>query len=154
MNYTVDLKPRAIKDLKHLQKQDASRIADALERLQSDLTGDVKKLTNFTPEYRLRVGQFRVLFEIENETQIISLSRCSSARGIPVEGEIKMVTLHPSILERDGKKAFAVLPYEEFLKIEEELDDLEDIKDLRTAKAEEVTASTVSLASVRNELKI
>jgi len=71
MNYTVELKPRAIKDLKHLQKQDASRIADALERLQSDLTGNVKKLTNFTPEYRLRVGQFRVLFEIENETQII-----------------------------------------------------------------------------------
>ena len=71
MNYTVDLKPRAIRDLKHLQKQDASRIADALERLQSDLTGDVKKLTNFTPEYRLRVGQFRVLFEIENETRII-----------------------------------------------------------------------------------
>ena len=55
MNYTVELKPRAIKDLKHLQKQDALRIADALERLQSDLTGDVKKLTNFTPEYRLRV---------------------------------------------------------------------------------------------------
>ena len=71
MNYTVDLKPRAIKDLKRLQKQDASRIADALERLQSDLTGDVKKLTNFTPEYRLRVGQFRVLFEIESETRII-----------------------------------------------------------------------------------
>ena len=71
MNYTVELKPRAIKDLKHLQKQDASRITDALERLQSDLTGDVKKLTNFTPEYRLRVGQFRVLFEIENETRII-----------------------------------------------------------------------------------
>ncbi len=71
MNYTVDLKPRAIKDLGHLQKQDASRIADALERLHSDLTGDVKKLTNFTPQYRLRVGQFRVLFEIENETRII-----------------------------------------------------------------------------------
>lgn len=30
--------------------------------------------------------------------------------------EIEMVTLHPSILERDGKKAFAVLPYEEFAK--------------------------------------
>jgi len=27
-----------------------------------------------------------------------------------------MVTLHPSILEHDGKKAFAVLPYEEFVK--------------------------------------
>ena len=71
MNYTVELKPKAIKDLRHLQKQDASRIADALERLETDLTGNVKKLTNFTPEYRLRIGQFRVLFEIENETRII-----------------------------------------------------------------------------------
>lgn len=65
-----------------------------------------------------------------------------------------MVTLHPNILERDGKKAFAVLPYEEFMKIEEELGDLEDIKDLRSAKAEETIAATVSLASVRKELKI
>ena len=65
-----------------------------------------------------------------------------------------MVTLHPNILERDGKKAFAVLPYEEFVKIEEELDNFEDIKDLRAAKAEEATASTASLASARKELKI
>ena len=71
MKYTVELKPRAIKDLKHLQKQDAARIANAMERLESDLTGDVKKLTNFTPEYRLRVGQYRVLFEIENENKVI-----------------------------------------------------------------------------------
>ncbi len=61
---TVELKPRAIKDMRNLQRQDSSRIVDALERLQLDLAGDVKKLTNFTPEYRLRVGQFRVLFEI------------------------------------------------------------------------------------------
>ena len=71
MNYTVELKPRAIKDLKHMQRQDASVLADALERLQSDMAGDVKKLTNITPEYCLRVGHFRVLFEIENGTRII-----------------------------------------------------------------------------------
>jgi len=35
------------------------------------MLGNGWKLTNFTPEYRLRIGQFRVLFEIENETQII-----------------------------------------------------------------------------------
>jgi len=29
--------------------------------------GDFKKLTNFTPEYRLRVGDYRVLFETEND---------------------------------------------------------------------------------------
>jgi len=65
-----------------------------------------------------------------------------------------MVTLHPNILERDGKKAFAVLPYEEFVRIGEELLDFEDLKDLRAAKAEEASASTTSLASVRKRLKI
>ena len=71
MNYTVGLKPRASKDLRRIQKQDASRIADALERLTDDFFGDVKRLTNFTPEYRLRVGQYRVLFEVENENEIV-----------------------------------------------------------------------------------
>jgi mRNA interferase RelE/StbE len=71
MNYTVELKPRAIKDLKHMQRQDASVLADALGRLQADMAGDVKKLTNITPEYRLRFGHFRALFEIENGTRIV-----------------------------------------------------------------------------------
>ena len=83
-----------------------------------------------------------------------SIASFTGARRIGRTGEIKMVTLHPNILERDSKKAFAVLPYEEFVKIEEELDDLEDIKNLRAIKAEEANAPTASLASVRKELKI
>jgi len=71
MKYTVGLKPRATKDLRRLQKQDATRVADALERLTDGLSEDVKRLTNFNPEYRLRVGQYRVLFEIENDREIV-----------------------------------------------------------------------------------
>lgn len=71
MNYTVELKPKAIKDLRRLQKRDATRIADALDRLKIDLGGDVKRLTNFTPEYRMRMGQFRALFEIEDNQRIV-----------------------------------------------------------------------------------
>lgn len=48
-----------------------------------------------------------------------------------------MLTLHPNILEKDGKKEFAILPYEEFLRLQEELEDFEDIKELRAAKAVE-----------------
>ena len=71
MKYTVGLRPRATKDLRRLQKQDATRVADALERLTDGLSGDVKRLTNVSPEYRLRVGQYRVLFEIENDKEIV-----------------------------------------------------------------------------------
>jgi uncharacterized heparinase superfamily protein len=65
-----------------------------------------------------------------------------------------MVTLHPNILKHNGKKAFAVLPYEEFVKIEEELQDFEDLKDLRMAKTEEANAPATALSSIRKELKI
>lgn len=71
MKYTVGLKPRAKKDLHRIQKQDATRIANALEQLEDNLSGDVKRLTNYTPEYRLRVGSYRVLFEVENEKGIV-----------------------------------------------------------------------------------
>ena len=63
-----------------------------------------------------------------------------------------MVRLHPNILERDGKKAFVILPYEEFLTIKEELEDYEDIKELRAAKAKESTAPTVSLSKAKKDL--
>lgn len=43
----------------------------ALEKLRDDLAGDVKRLTNFTPEYRLRVGDYRVSFEIEQTNQVV-----------------------------------------------------------------------------------
>ena len=41
------------------------------EALQNDLAGDVKHLTHFTPEYRLRVGNYRILFEVEGSTVVV-----------------------------------------------------------------------------------
>ena len=65
-----------------------------------------------------------------------------------------MLTLHPNILELEGKKAFAVLPYEEFKRVQEKLCDYEDIRKLRDAKAEEAKANTTPLHFVREELNI
>jgi mRNA interferase RelE/StbE len=67
----VELKPQAIRDLRGLQKQEAARIATKLAELESGLTGNIKRLTNFTPEYRLRVGNYRVLFEVEEDTVVV-----------------------------------------------------------------------------------
>ena len=71
MNYQIEFKPRAIKDLKALPAIEHRRIVPKIEALEVDLAGDVKKLTNFTPEYRLRVGNYRVLFEVEEDRVII-----------------------------------------------------------------------------------
>ena len=64
MEYEIEFKPKAIKDLDSLQRDDARRIVERIKRMRNNLEGDVKHLTNFTPEYRLWVGDFRVLFEL------------------------------------------------------------------------------------------
>ena len=69
--YRAELKPRALKDLKAIPAKDARKLLDGIERMQDGLEGDVKCLTNHTPEYRLRVGTFRVLFELENDRIVI-----------------------------------------------------------------------------------
>ena len=71
MKYEVQLKPHAIKDLHRIAKNYANRIISAMEKLENDLSGDVKRLTNYSPEYRLRVGDYRALFELEQENHIV-----------------------------------------------------------------------------------
>jgi PHD/YefM family antitoxin component YafN of YafNO toxin-antitoxin module len=45
------------------------------------------------------------------------------------------MSIHPQIIEKNGKKEFVVLPYEEFLRLQEELEDYQDLKTLREEKA-------------------
>ena len=60
MKYLVQFKPKAIKDLGKLPIEVQNRILTKIETMEDNLQGDVKRLTNFTPEYRLRVGDYRV----------------------------------------------------------------------------------------------
>ncbi|HAC63350.1 MAG TPA: prevent-host-death family protein [Cyanothece sp. UBA12306] len=65
-----------------------------------------------------------------------------------------MIELHPEFLTKNGKKEFAVLSYEEFLKIQELLENLEDLEDLRKAKEEETDIPSYSLDEVKKMLDI
>jgi len=66
----------------------------------------------------------------------------------------KMFTLHPQIIKKAGTKEFVVLPYEDFLTIQKELEDYEDLRLLRESKALEKEAPTTSLANVKKDFAI
>jgi hypothetical protein len=68
------------------------------------------------------------------------------------KGDKQLIELHPEFLTKNGQKEFAILPYEEFLKIQELLEDLEDLKDLGEAKQEEKDTPSVSLDEVKKML--
>ena len=65
-----------------------------------------------------------------------------------------MISLHPEFLTKDGKKQFAVLPYDEFVALQEVLADAADLIDLREAKADEAAADTVPLSEVKGRLRL
>jgi len=69
--YQVELKPKAVKDLKSLPKADQARVAIRLQAMENNLEGDVKRLTNHSPEFRMRAGNYRALFEIEGNKFVI-----------------------------------------------------------------------------------
>ncbi|CAK0757188.1 Type II toxin-antitoxin system Phd/YefM family antitoxin [Gammaproteobacteria bacterium] len=63
-----------------------------------------------------------------------------------------MLELHPNILEKEGKKEFVVLPYEEFLALQQILADAQDLIDLREAKNAERHAPSLTFNEVRQQL--
>ena len=62
--YIIKFEKRAIKELEKLPKKEARKIINGISLLADDLKGDVKKLTDYSPEYRLRIASYRILFEI------------------------------------------------------------------------------------------
>ena len=63
-----------------------------------------------------------------------------------------MVTLNAQIIKKEGKKEYAVLPYEEFLKVQEELHNYEDLRCLREAKEAEKGAPTIGLDELKRQM--
>jgi PHD/YefM family antitoxin component YafN of YafNO toxin-antitoxin module len=66
--------------------------------------------------------------------------------------EIPMIQLHPEFITKNGKKEFAVIPYEEFEALQELIANIEDLMDLRAAKEEEANQPSVPLAEVKKLL--
>lgn len=71
--YRVFLEGKAEKQLRKLAKEDRERISGRVQRLKEGLLPelDVKKLKGYKDQYRLRVGEFRVLFELQPEHTIV-----------------------------------------------------------------------------------
>ncbi len=68
MKYKIEFKPRSTKDLRAINADDARRILAKVRAMENDLAGDVKRLTDFELQYRLRVGNYRVFFSVEADS--------------------------------------------------------------------------------------
>ena len=68
----IEIRKSAIKDLKQISEPYKTTIHNKILELKKfPNLQNIKKLTNFEPAYRLRVGDYRVLFDVENELIIV-----------------------------------------------------------------------------------
>jgi len=80
MRFEIDLAPQAVRDFRRLSARDRSTIRDALERHlryepDKETRSSIKRLRGFVrPQYRLRVGDFRVFYDVlENLVEILAI---------------------------------------------------------------------------------
>ena len=65
----IEIRKSAIKDLQKINEPFKSKLHEKIISLKNfpDVS-NIKKLTNFEPAYRMRVGDYRVLFDVVEDT--------------------------------------------------------------------------------------
>ena len=86
MAWDLIFAPRARKELADVPPRDREAIGRALDRLGEDISSvDVKKLAGRVDQWRLRVGRWRVILQMDNATGTIYalrvLPRSEAYRG-------------------------------------------------------------------------
>ena len=61
----------ALPNPRHQLRIYQEKVAIRLQAMENNLEGDVKRLTNHTPEFRMRAGNYRALFEIEGKKIVV-----------------------------------------------------------------------------------
>jgi mRNA interferase RelE/StbE len=71
MPYELEIKIEPMKFLRSLPSDERKQIGYRLHCLQRDFSGDVAKLRGSRNEYRLRVGERRILFELAGDRIVV-----------------------------------------------------------------------------------
>ncbi len=83
MNYRIEVTPRAQKDLKALPVRERQRVADQIDALQTDpRPPDCKKLKGKEDFFRIRAGDYRVVYLVKDEVLLILIVRVGDRKEI------------------------------------------------------------------------
>jgi len=83
MAYQILFTPRAFRDLASLPERDRERVAKRIDGLAKEpRPSGVKKLSGSDDIYRMRVGDYRVLYTIQDQVVTVAIVRVGHRRDI------------------------------------------------------------------------
>jgi mRNA interferase RelE/StbE len=80
--YTVRIKASAERSLRHIAKPDRIRLVEAIDRLADEPTAGSALKGEFTGLRRLRVGAYRVVYEVTHEELVVLVVRVGHRREV------------------------------------------------------------------------
>jgi mRNA interferase RelE/StbE len=82
-SYKIEWKRSAIKELKKTPKEKISRVVKAVEQLAIDpFPAGVRKLTGSEHTYRIRVGDYRVIYSVYEDRLLIEIVRVGHRKDV------------------------------------------------------------------------
>lgn len=82
MSYSLIVKPAAARQFKKLESQIRQRIGAALHGLQSEPRPvGSRKLAGGQGDWRIRIGDHRVLYEIDEDSKLVTVWRIAHRRN-------------------------------------------------------------------------
>ena len=71
VRYKVEYATSALENLRSLPKREADQILRKVLRLEHGLHGNIKRLQNADAAFRLRMGDYRILFDVIGDRIVI-----------------------------------------------------------------------------------
>ena len=82
-SYAVQLKPSARKELESLPDSVLARVVRKVESLASDpRPAGCKKLKGYKDQWRIRIGDWRVVYIVDDTTKLVSVTRIAHRREV------------------------------------------------------------------------
>jgi len=83
LKYRVEVKKSAAKELKKLSKPDQKRISRAIDNLAENLPNpETTKMKGNNPFHKIRVGDYRIVYEIQDEILLILVLKISHRKDV------------------------------------------------------------------------
>ena len=83
MAYTLEIEPRARRQIRALPRDVQQRITEALAQLaEQPRPPNAKRLIGHDHTYRLRLGRYRILYEVEDRIRVILVIEVGHRREV------------------------------------------------------------------------
>jgi mRNA interferase RelE/StbE len=83
LKYRIEIKKSAAKELKKIPRPDQKRISIAIDNLAENLPNpDTTKMKGNNPFHKIRVGDYRIIYEIQNNVLLILIIKIGHRKDI------------------------------------------------------------------------